>query len=295
MDVRVGVAPREGWSSAARAVFAHLPDPADAAGRLVALLRSDEIDSAGLFVAKDERGKTLGATLAVVSPGAQGQLLPPYAANDVEDLLVAEACRWLASRGIKVIQVTLPDNEAHRGASLYRCGFKRVTRLVQYGIPAAGEKRPAESKYHLRPHTDAEPQAFADALVSASTDSKDCPELDGARTPEEIVEGYRSAAGPAPWWFYAEAGHRPAGVLLLAAGDDPAECEIVFLGVVPGFRRKGVGTFLTRAAVGLAGERGTDRLTVGVDERNAPAVGLYEGLGFVRLGRTDVYLKIENP
>src|SRR6185436_20827232 len=113
MDVRVGVAPREGWSSAARAVFAHLPEPAAAAGRLVALLRAEEVDPAGLFVATDARGQTLGATLAVVSPGAQGQLLPPYAANDVEDRLVAEACRWLASRGVKVIQVTLPEEEAH--------------------------------------------------------------------------------------------------------------------------------------------------------------------------------------
>src|SRR5262245_5278350 len=296
MGVRVGVAPRSAWSHAARAVFAHLPDPAAGAARLVALLRSNEIDPDGLFTAKDDAGDVFAATLAVALPGAQGQLLPPSDENpEVEDRLVAIACRWLASRGVKVVQVNLTDEEARLGDPLVRGGFQPVTRLIQFSATAGDRPPEAESGFGLTPYAECDHRAFAAALVASNAETHDCPELDGARTPDEIVAGYRAAAGVEPSWYLADVARESAGVLLLNAGESSDEREITFLGVVPTFRRRGVGTFLARAALRLAADAGAERVTVGVDERNRPAIRLYERLGFTALGQSVVYLKIQNP
>jgi len=296
MGVRVGVAPRSAWAASARAVFAHLPDPAAGADRLVALLRANEIDPDGFFAAKDDTGDVHAATLAVALPGAQGQLLPPVDDNpETEDRLVAIACRWLASRGTKVVQVNLADEEARLGESLVRGGFAAVTRLVQLAAAAGGEKTEIESGVRLTPYAESDRKAFAAALVASYTDTHDCPELDGVRTADEIVAGYRAAAGIDPDWHLAVVDDQPAGVLLLAAGETPDEREVAYLGVVPAARRRGVGLALGAAALRLAADRGAARVTVGVDERNAPAIRLYERLGFAVLSRSAVYLKFQNP
>jgi ribosomal-protein-alanine N-acetyltransferase len=296
MGVRVGVAPRSAWAHAARAVFSHLPDPAAGASRLVALLRSNEIDPDGLFTAKDESGDVFAATLAVALPGAQGQILPPVHENpEVEDRLVAIACRWLESRGVKVVQVNLADEEARLGEPLVRGGFQPVTRLMQYAADTDGKKTEIESGVLLTPYADSDRRAFAAALVASYTDTHDCPELDGARTAEEIVAGYRATAGIEPDWHLAVVDDEPAGVLLLSAGESAEEREIAYLGVVPEFRRRGVGGILGRAALRFAGEYGATRVIVGVDERNVPAIRLYERLGFAVLSQSVVYLKFQNP
>ncbi|HEX4109904.1 MAG TPA: GNAT family N-acetyltransferase [Solirubrobacteraceae bacterium] len=50
--------------------------------------------------------------------------------------------------------------------------------------------------------------------------------------------------------------------------------------VLPAARRHGIGTALVTAAVARAGERGSRRIELDVTEDNAPALALYEGIGF---------------
>ncbi len=293
MPFRVGVATRAEWIAAARVLFSHLPDPTDPANRLLTLIREADLESEGLIVATDEAGAVVAAVLAVVQPGAQGQLLPPSSATpEIEDRLVAEACRWLKSRGVKLVQANLAEGEQKRGNSLLRAGFQQITLLIHFGVATDGVISKNESGFVLRPYAEIDPQRFADTLISSYTDTHDCPELDGVRTPDEIVAGYRGAVGRMPLWFQAETDGEPAGVLLLASGDSPFEREIAYLGIVPKFRQRGLGKALTRAAICIAGESGAERLTLGVDIRNEPAIRMYEREGFLRNCRSLVYLKI---
>lgn len=79
----------------------------------------------------------------------------------------------------------------------------------------------------------------------------------------------------------------PAGVLVCrtAAG----EAEILTVGVAPWARRRGVGAALMTAAIGLARGAGATEMFLEVDVDNAPAVALYEGLGFRRAGLRKAY------
>ncbi|MBX3482797.1 MAG: GNAT family N-acetyltransferase [Phenylobacterium sp.] len=83
-------------------------------------------------------------------------------------------------------------------------------------------------------------------------------------------------------------GEDPAGVLICRA--IAGEAEILTVGVAPWARRQGVAQALMAAAIGAARGAGAADMFLEVDVDNAPAVTLYERLGFVRTGlRRDYY------
>jgi ribosomal-protein-alanine N-acetyltransferase len=87
----------------------------------------------------------------------------------------------------------------------------------------------------------------------------------------------------------AHVGDQPAGlVIVLAVG---AEAEILTLGVLPRFRRRGVaGRLLAWVADRLSGA-GCQRLLLEVAEDNAAARALYGKLGFVQIGHRPSYYR----
>lgn len=62
------------------------------------------------------------------------------------------------------------------------------------------------------------------------------------------------------------------------------EGSVTNIAVLPGFRRRGTGEALTRALLTASDELLLDRLLLEVRLSNAPAIALYEKLGFVPLG-----------
>jgi RimJ/RimL family protein N-acetyltransferase len=63
-----------------------------------------------------------------------------------------------------------------------------------------------------------------------------------------------------------------------------AHCGTLGMGIIPGYRDKGLGTRLIRAAIGQARERGFHRVELHVHADNPRAIALYEKVGFVREG-----------
>jgi ribosomal protein S18 acetylase RimI-like enzyme len=78
-------------------------------------------------------------------------------------------------------------------------------------------------------------------------------------------------------WLCEEGGELLGAVGLENVSDD--ELLIARLFVAPSAFRRGVGTALVRHALERAGGR---RVRVGTAAANAPAIALYEGLGFRR-------------
>jgi len=83
--------------------------------------------------------------------------------------------------------------------------------------------------------------------------------------------------------FYARAGGRLVGYSRLDRGrGDGARLGVVSLTVIEAYRRKGIGEKLLRALLCAgAAERGLAELWLSVRPDNAPALRLYEKLGFV--------------
>ena len=90
---------------------------------------------------------------------------------------------------------------------------------------------------------------------------------------EAEVQAFLPAA---PLWLAVDAADRPVGFMLL----DGASMEALFID--PAHRGTGIG----RALVEHALERHAS-LTTEVNEQNGQAVGFYERLGFVAVGRSE--------
>src|SRR5262249_6047685 len=91
-------------------------------------------------------------------------------------------------------------------------------------------------------------------------------------------------------------GHIPgepesAAVLLLAELPDRDAWEVVYLGLTPRARNRGLGRTVLRHALELARAH-VPRLEPAVDLRNAPAVRLYQSAGFTIRDRRAVHLTL---
>jgi len=263
---------------------ADLPGHLDHAFRLIA---RGELNPDDVLVARID-GVVVGAVLCQPLPGAIAVIWPPRTVDDdpaTEDALVSAALRHVV--GAKVVQAFLPPDELARATPLLRAGFQHIARVWQMRRDGrscsakGGESHvlPRDDVLTLVPYAACDSADFERVLMRAHDDSLDCPELHGMRTSVEVLEGYRDCApDPARWWLARRHGEG-IGVLLLSAVD------LIFVGVVPDKREKGIGRTLVEAACAIA-----PVLNVTVDVRNIPAVQLYQSVGFEATGARDVFI-----
>lgn len=128
---------------------------------------------------------------------------------------------------------------------------------------------------------------LGEALESSYVDTLDCPELSGLRSKADVIDSHRSIGryDPSTWWLVQRNG-KPRGCMLLSGCPDQRATELVYLGLAPELRHAGMGKRLL--AMGLQTMRRihpTWGVTCAVDERNTPALRLYDRLGFERVAR----------
>jgi ribosomal protein S18 acetylase RimI-like enzyme len=120
--------------------------------------------------------------------------------------------------------------------------------------------------------------------------SLDCPLLCGARAMPDVLDAHRAAGvfTPETWWVvYVDA--RAAGCILMNESLSSAAAEIVYLGVLPEFRGRGLTRRMLRRAAAAADAAGRVALTVAVDGRNHFAMRVYGETGFIETGRRQAY------
>ena len=96
---------------------------------------------------------------------------------------------------------------------------------------------------------------------------------------------------PLAYWLVAEDGGEILGYIGSQSVLDAA--DVMNLAVSPDHRRKGIGEKLIKALTRYLQENGVIALLLEVRVSNAPAISLYEKLGFVQVGRRPRYYK--NP
>lgn len=85
----------------------------------------------------------------------------------------------------------------------------------------------------------------------------------------------------------ARIGGEPCGFVLVSQAVD--EAEILQIATRPAFRGGGIAKKLIVSVSEQLKERGVRSIFLEVAESNAPAIGLYEGLGFERIGHRPAY------
>jgi RimJ/RimL family protein N-acetyltransferase len=128
--------------------------------------------------------------------------------------------------------------------------------------------------------------ALIAALDRSYEQTLDCPELCGLRRTHDVLDSHRAtgAWSPALWWL-VYLHDQPHGCLLINHCPEHSSVELVYLGVSPQLRGRGLGTRLLDLGLSLLAGVEADHIACAVDLRNIPARRLYERAGFREFGR----------
>ncbi|MGH7170600.1 MAG: GNAT family N-acetyltransferase, partial [Gemmataceae bacterium] len=298
MDAMPEPARTEDWGAAFRLIFQYLPaeERERRCANALQLLQRGELNPHGLFIVRGSTGPR-GALLCLSVPGRSALVWPPGAVeerrSELEDSLLRHASAWLRQRGVKLAQTLLAAEETFLAAPLLRNGFSAVTRLWymrhDLNLPVGLLNTPARLDYQ----TFDDKALFRQTLLRTYEATLDCPEVNGVRGIEEVLEGHRSqgAFDPRRWWLVSESG-QAMGVLMMTEMPESGDWEVAYMGVVPEARRRGFGREMLLHALCEARAADVPTVTLSVDARNQPAWKLYRSLGFEAYDQRVVYLAI---
>ena len=125
---------------------------------------------------------------------------------------------------------------------------------------------------------------FAATILASYHDSLDCPALTGRRDIENVIAGHKASGifDPRLWHLLCD-GDQPLGVLILSpAGAAESVVELVYLGLTPAARGRGLGAMLMKQALATVIFEKHSKLSLAVDSRNVPALKLYYSHGMDR-------------
>jgi ribosomal protein S18 acetylase RimI-like enzyme len=309
--------PLEARTAALEVLYRRVPDALRYRLIVEVLEEADrgEIDLSGLWVARARTGQIVGALLSQALAGRAAAVWAPEVRSSWRrPVLAAELLRAalddLKTRGFRLAQAVL-DESAHPRAArdLQRGGMPRVTELLYLerdttlplpladGTVSRGDVQHQSLSclsFEWQPFESALEAEFQSVLRATYQGSLDMPELEGVRTLDEIMAGYRATGCfVADRWRLGRVSGKPdaAAILLLAEVPSRSVWEVVYLGLTPPARGRGLGRVVLQHALELA-QTHVPRLELAVDCRNRPATRLYQSAGFVARDRRAVHLAI---
>jgi hypothetical protein len=124
----------------------------------------------------------------------------------------------------------------------------------------------------------------------------DCPGLSELRADDDILDGHLHAGEFDPsLWFMLHDGPRPIGALLLSPSAATDSVEVVYLGLAPEARGRGLAAALLAHGARAIASRPERTLALAVDARNTPAAKLYERAGFAAVRRREAWVAVPAP
>jgi mycothiol synthase len=279
------------------------------------LQQSGFVDS-GIFVAEQE-GRLVGAASISQSPGRLGSVRPPVwlesAGLTAREALFRKLEEVAREAGVATQFVSRPsedaglepgehhflfDGRAWRRASveeLREAGYHERVDLDVYLRDLREDPPPREAGDERLSWADESsiPTDALESLVAATYEgSLDCPMLNGKRSVSDVLAGYRAEGqGDESLWQVLREGERPVGCLFMADHPETDSIELLYLGVRPEERGRGLGAEVVQQAIAMGRNRGRTVLALSADANNRPAGEIYRSLGFRRLDRREVFLK----
>lgn len=250
-------------------------------GHGLQMLQLGAIDPRGVFIAR-QAGGIVAVQVCVALGGASTLFWLPTTEDGVADALVQAGLDWARSNGCKIAQALAGRGDEPLMGPLIRRGFLGVTRLRQMVRDLTDLPYSSLELLQFASYASVPPELFAATLNRTYEGTLDCPEMNDERTIDDVVAGHKAqgAFHPDMWWL-AYHGADPIGVIMLSQMPNGWMWELAYLGITAEWRGRGFGRSMAVHAMQTLRERGAFRLVLAVDERNTPALRLYESLGFV--------------
>ncbi|MBA2116046.1 GNAT family N-acetyltransferase [Bremerella alba] len=267
-------------------------------GRVTALLAAEKqgkISFDGLMTAT--RGNRVVASIwCLIQPGKIGSVWGPgilsEESDSTADLLVRKAIQFGKQHGCHLLQSLVGQENPTAGKLLVRSGFQSITLLSHLeALTEDVHAEPPRGDLQFQRCDDFQSEAFRSLIAQTYDNSLDCPELDGLRDVEDVLDGYYATSGlSTDHWYTLEHGSETIGVVITAHHVEPQQLELIYFGLTPRFRRMGLGSEMIRFVLELAQSMGCRSTITGADQRNTPAMALYREFGFQQAEAKELYL-----
>lgn len=248
---------------------------------------------AGLFVAKSGQEIEEGVWVQL-APGRTAVLWPPSVGGAASAQLMKQAAEFIDQRQVPLTQMLISPQAPQDEKLLGLGGFQVLADLVYLTLESTQfpELVPDESLKFV-PGASDHPERLGTVLLDSYEQTQDCPEVNNLRRVEDILASYQSQGDFSPErWFLIQHDDRDVGVLLLTEYATNRTWELIYMGVVPGARGQQFGQRILQFAISQAKQAHAERLVLAADERNAPALALYQAAGMVSWDRRRVYARM---
>jgi mycothiol synthase len=242
-----------------------------------------------IWSAEDRAGRLVASMLAVTNPGRTAMVFAtsphPGAGADLVGRLIHEACAGLDPTSIVLAQSLLDSSDALTRHAFELGGFSRLAMLayMERHVPGRRDVVPVEWPPEMTPvaFDESRRESVVGVLDRSYLGTLDCPALCGLRQTSDILEGHRrTGRHDSGLWTMLLSQDRPVGVLLLNPAPASNSIELVYLGLDPDVRGRGLAGRLLRHGMNLVAGRPERTINLAVDEQNAPALALYRAAGF---------------
>ena len=291
MDIRA-ITPDE-YSTAAALLFAGQPEQerGQRTAALLQLVDDGVCTPTGWYVAV-EGERITGTLLTQLLPTGSAIYTLPKGDPKSFAALVQSGLQQLRMNNFQQATFFLDttDDDEEALALLEANGFRFVTHLQSLQLLVEANGEPDVGSLSLERFREGDEQLFGETIIATYEDSLDAPEAQFERTAIDTVAAYRQGDTTLPnWWLARDSDGVPVGVVLLAPVVGLG-VELAYLGLVSKMRGCGLGSGLLNTAFWQAGRLDAKVLTVTVDERNTPAMKIYQRKGFTLYQSQRLYL-----
>jgi mycothiol synthase len=239
------------------------------------------------------------AKILQIRAGRVAALMPAEISGELNDAaaaaLIHQAVEVARQGGVLIVQSLLHPADERAVGWLKSCGFSYLTDVLHLVCPR--ESFPATIDA-----TDLQFMAFDESpemrkrlpqlILRTYEGSQDCPQLNGLRAIDDVLANYQAVGEYNPQrWFMVRRENADVGCLLLAEHPQENDWEIVYLGVTPQFRRRGLGLQFVRQAQFLAAQSAAEQLSLAVDAVNRPALAIYRASGFTERAKHRLFMR----
>ena len=248
----------------------------------------------GLFVGRHE-GAIVASTWVQLAPGRTAVLWPPAIGTAASAGLMRAAESFVQQRRIALAQMLIHPDAPQDPELLSQGGFRFLVDLDYLALESSHFPSPTnDGELTFQPFSQVERARFVDVLMESYNETLDCPQLNGVRTPEDILTSYQAQGEySADRWFLVQQVQQDVGVLILTRYPVNQNWELVYMGVVPRARGNQFGQRIVRFALSQASHAGAARLVLAADANNAPALSMYHAAGLFTWDQRRVYARLE--
>jgi len=242
--------------------------------------------------------KLTGSILIQTQPGRTAVVWPPRLeageSQETAQRLLRTGMEHLPRPGIRMAQALLPTDSGADAELLVRDGFRHVSDLLF--LVCLAEQFPSSPpcrELRFESYSPAKHTRFAELVDATYVDTLDCPAVNGVRCVDDVLQGYRATGhfDPERWFIVHHQGEQ-IGCLILTDYPEHATWELIYMGILPAARGRGLGVEIVRHALWLAGQASPNRLVLAVDAANEPALRMYAASGFQAWDRRSVYVRV---